>query len=139
MTIQDNKKLVQIFWEQLWNKGDFSSVHAIIAEKFVLSTPQGKKYGSTGLEQWISTIRKAAPDIHFEVADVIAEDNKVVTSWNGYGTNSGSFAGRPPTNKTITLSGMSIFQIENNLIVSEELTENLWELMQQLNSVASSH
>lgn len=125
MSLQDNKQLVQRFWEEIWNQGNMAVVNEIVTSDFVLSTPQGDKNGPDGLKQWVMAIRSAAPDIRFTVDEAIAEGEKVATSWRGHGTNTGPFLGRPPSGKPITLTGMSIFQIEDKKLRAEWLTEHI--------------
>lgn len=132
VSVQENVQLVQRFWDEVWTQGNLTATDDIVSTDFVLYTPQGQKNGAEGLKQWVTSIRSAAPDIQFIVDDTISEGNKVVTSWRGTGTNSGSFLGRPPTNKALAMTGISIFRIENGKIKAEWLTENTWELLQQL-------
>ena len=135
MSVQDNQNLVDRFWEEVWNQGNLAAANDMVTENFVLFTPQGQKDGPEGLKQWVNAIRSAAPDIRFTIDETIAEGNKVVSNWSGHGVNSGSFLGRAPTNKELTMSGISIFRVEDGKIAEERLAENTWEIMQQLGFV----
>ena len=132
MSAQDNQSLVNRFWEDVWNQGNLAAADDMVTADFVLFTPQGQKDGPEGLKQWVNAIRSAAPDMHFTIDETIAEGNKVVSSWSGSGVNSGSFLGRAPTNKKLTMTGISIFRIADGRIAEERLAENTWEIMQQL-------
>jgi len=132
MSMQDNKTLVHRFWEEIWNQGNMAAADEIVASDFVLYTPGEQIDGPEGLKRWVKTVRGASPDIHFTLDDTVAEGNKVVTSWTGRGTNNGPFAGRPPTGKKITMTGISIFRIENDKIVEDKLAEDSLGFMQQL-------
>jgi steroid delta-isomerase-like uncharacterized protein len=125
MSLQENRQLVQRFWEEVWSQGNLTLVDEMVTPDFVLYTPQGRKQGPEGLKQWVAAIRNAAPDIRFTVEKIIAEDEQVATSWSGNGTNTGPFLGNPPSGKPITMTGMSIFEIEEKRIRAEWLTEHI--------------
>jgi steroid delta-isomerase-like uncharacterized protein len=125
MSLQENRQLVENFWEEVWSQGNLSAVDEFVTPNFVLYTPTGEKNGPEGLKRWVTIIRDAAPDIRFTVDKTIAEDEKVAISWSGHGTNSGSFMGRPPSGKPIVMTGMSFFQIENKKVNAEWRTEHI--------------
>src|SRR5436305_11236944 len=135
MPVQDNKNLVRRFWEEIWNQGNMAVADEIVASNFVLYRPNGQMNGPQGLKRWVTTVRAASPDMQFTLDDTIAEGDKVVTRWTGRGTNTGPFAGRPPTGKQVTLTGISIFRIENDKIVEDRLEEDVLGFMQQIGAL----
>ena len=58
----------------------------------------------------------AAPDIHFDIQDQVAEGNKVATRWIARGTHRGEFMGIAPSGQNLTVTGMSFHRIEKGLI-----------------------
>ncbi|MCX6454232.1 MAG: ester cyclase [Actinobacteria bacterium] len=48
----------------------------------------------------------------------MVEGNQVVTKWHLTGTQTGELEGMPPSNKKVSVDGVSIDQIENGQIVS---------------------
>jgi predicted ester cyclase len=62
--------------------------------------------------------RKAFPDIHFLIQEIIAEGNTVVTRWHLTGTHMGEYLGKPATGVKVAVDGVSIDRIENNMVVS---------------------
>ena len=68
----------------------------------------------------------AFPDIHLEINDLVAEGNKLVTSWTAQGTHQGELMGIPPTGNSVTVSGIAIDRFENGQSVEH------WELFDQM-------
>jgi predicted ester cyclase len=66
------------------------------------------------------------------IDDTIAEGNEVVHHWTITGTHKGQFLGLTPTNKKATVSGTSIFHIQNSKIAEQWSDWNLMSLMEQL-------
>ena len=72
--------------------------------------------GVDGFKQMVMLYHVTAPDIHFDIQDQVAEDNKVATRWIACGTHRGEFMGIAPSGQNLTVTGMSFHRIENGLI-----------------------
>ena len=59
----------------------------------------------------------AFPDIKFTVEDTFGADDKVVVRWSANMTHTGDHLGLPATNKRVTITGITIAEIENGKIV----------------------
>jgi steroid delta-isomerase-like uncharacterized protein len=88
--------------------------------------------GAENIKNHIQTCRNGFPDLTFTIDDTIAERNEVVAHWTGTGTHKGQFLGMPPTNKKASVTGTSIFRIEDGKIVEEWANWNLMSMMEQL-------
>ncbi len=74
----------------------------------------------------------AFSDLRRPVEDLVAEGDKVVARTTSVGTHDGPFQGIPPTGKTITTTGITIFRLENGKIVEEWSESDLIGMLQQL-------
>lgn len=74
----------------------------------------------------------AFPDLKRPVEDLVAEGDKVVARWTSVGTHQGDFMGIPPTGKTVTTSGITIFRLENGKIVEEWSESDMLGMLQQV-------
>lgn len=74
----------------------------------------------------------AFPDIHFDLKDIVAQGDLVAVSWVAKGTHKAPLTyastgySLPPTNRTATVPGSSIFEIRNNKIVR---SSGYWDQM----------
>jgi steroid delta-isomerase-like uncharacterized protein len=80
----------------------------------------------------------AFSDLKRPVEDLVAEGDKVVARWTSIGTHDGSFQGIPPTGKTITTSGITVFRLENGKIVEEWSESDMLGMLQQLGAIPSN-
>jgi len=77
------------------------------------------------------------PEMDYQVTRTIAGQNVVVTQWTFLGTNSGPVppilgADVEPTNRTVRLRGVSIYDIEKGLIQRETIYMDLGALLVEL-------
>jgi predicted ester cyclase len=58
-------------------------------------------------------------DLKVTLEDMVAEGDKVAVRWNGSSKHAGDFMGIPPTNKQLSMTGISIIRIDGGKIVEE--------------------
>ena len=118
MSTEDNKWLAQRWLDEVWNKGDLSSIDELIASDYVLHDPTRPGLrGRAGIKESIVTFRRAFPDLHFTIEDQIAERDRIVTRYTVQGTHLGPLMGIPATGKQGTITGIDIYRITDGQIV----------------------
>ena len=115
MSAEDNKAIVQRYWEELWNTGNLATIEEIFAPDYASSRIERTKRN-------VSIWRTAFPDLHFTLEDILAEGDKVVVRWTVRGTNRGNIeieSGEtlPPTGKQVSIAGMDIYHCRGGKIV----------------------
>jgi predicted ester cyclase len=88
--------------------------------------------GIQGINDVISACRAAFEGLNVTIEDMVAEGDKVAARFTARGIHKGVFMGLPPTGKPITMTGIEIFRIENDMIAELWGEANLIGLMQQL-------
>lgn len=132
MSIEDNKSIVRCFFEEGPSKGDLSAADKMLAPNFVLHVPLPSAPGIQGMNAVITACREAFEHLNVTVEDMVAEGNKVAARFTAHGIHKGAFMDMPPTNKSINMTGIEIFRIENGKIMELWGEANLLGLMQQL-------
>ena len=115
MSAEENKRIAREFFERIWNQGDESAIDQFIPENAKGNDADfgsGREGFKNQWRQW----RSAFPDLHFEIVDLVAEGDKVLTRWTFTGTHQGEFLGAPSTGNKIKVEGMSLDRIENGLV-----------------------
>ena len=115
MANEANKELARRFFEEIWNQGDEAAIDRYIPLDAKGNDPDfgsGREGFKRQWRQW----RAAFPDLHFEIVDLLAEGDKVLTRWVLSGTHRGEFHGIAPTGKAIRVEGMSLDRIEDGLV-----------------------
>ena len=74
----------------------------------------------------------------FSVEDMIAEGDKVVARLVATATNTGPFAGQPPTGKKVEIHSIRIYRIADNKLVDTWAMQDRLGLMEQLGFVSSA-
>lgn len=115
MSTEDIKQLARDFFREVWNEGNEAAIDRYIAENARGNDPDFGAGRDAFRAQWRKW-QAAFPDLHFEVEDVIAEGNKVLTRWTLTGTHEGEFMDIPATGRAIRVSGMSFDIIEDGMI-----------------------
>ena len=133
MSTDDNRAVTQLFFEEVWNKGDLDAVDDLMTRDFVdHAAPPGVPSGPEGAKQVFSMYRTAFPDFRLSVEDLVAEDDKVVARWVTHGTHQGELMGIPPTGKPVTVTGIDVFQFAGGKMAEHWAEFDMLGLMQQL-------
>jgi steroid delta-isomerase-like uncharacterized protein len=132
MSIEDNKNIVRRFFEEGPSKGDLSAANELLAPNFALHTPLPSAPGIQGMNDVITACRAAFEHLNVTIDDMLADGDRVAARFTARGMHKGAFMGLPPTGKSITMTGIEIFRIENGKIAELWGEANLLGLMQQL-------
>lgn len=129
-----NIELVKSFVEEAINGANLNAIDKYWAEDMVwkggsLGTYQGL---AAYKEMAAANIGKAFTNMHLEIKDIIASGNKVVLHFTNSGLNSGSFMGRPATNKNIVWQGMAIYKIAEGKIIEGTFSEDILDIFIKL-------
>jgi steroid delta-isomerase-like uncharacterized protein len=135
---EENKATVLRHWEEVVSKGNMDLIDQIFAPDFVAHEADQDIRGPEGVRQFILMLRKAFPDLHVTVEDMIAEGNKVVQRWSGHGSHQGELMGLPPSGKRISVSGITISRYEGGKVAEEWELYDMMGMMQQLGALSSS-
>jgi len=129
-----NKQIVQRFVDECWNHGNLNKASEYLADQVRFHDPvfPNLNPGIQNIKNHIESCRKAFPDLKFNIDDTIAERDEVVLHWTARGTHQGQFLGMQPTNRKVSVSGTSIYRIENSKIAEAHANWNLATMMQQL-------
>lgn len=128
MSAEENKARVRRVCEEAWNEGRLDAIDEVIA-------PDARHHGLNGalqvgtapVKELITTVRRAFPDLHIAIEDLISEGDRVVARNTVSGTHLGPFMGLPPTGKRFVVTHIHIFRYANGQMVEQ------WALLDDLN------
>ena len=89
---------------------------AIFASEIQFHYPLGNLSGAGAVKDYLAAVRMAFPDIHFSVADLVAEGDRVAARWTLAGSQTGAFRGRAPTGRRVSVPGITIFHVVDGKI-----------------------
>src|ERR1043166_6803913 len=101
--IEAQKALVRRYYDEVWNRWDFSLADELIAESISFRGSLGVSVsGRREFKEYMRTVQRAFPDFHNRIEELIAEGDKVVARLTYTGTHQGALFGIEPTGKKIT-------------------------------------
>jgi len=85
-TVERNKATATTFFEQVFNKGDFTAMSSLSPNYLYNGAPQNPQ----AFIGWVGAMRSNMPDLHFTIEEILGEDAKVALRWRMRGTTVGS-------------------------------------------------
>ena len=133
---EQNKAIVRRCTEEVWFKGDLEVLDELVASDYMARDgAPGQPPGRQGLKQVVAMFRDAFPDVQGSIEDIVAEGDKVVSRWTAKGTHRREYMGVAPTNKQISMTGISISRIADGKIVEDWTQEDALGVLEQLGVV----
>lgn len=122
--------------EDLFAKGKLDLVEEYFAEDYVgHNPPEGFGSGREGLRAFVQTIHERLSDIEAEATHVLVDGDRSAVRWTVRAVHSGEFFGIPPTNETVHVDGISIYQFEGGRVAEEWTRSNDLEMLQQMGAL----
>ncbi len=130
----ENKSIVRRLYEEVWNERKLDLVGELISPSHAFHDPNvsGSQIGPDAYKQRIARFSRAFPDLHIAIEDIISEEDKLVVSWVISGTHKGEYEGISPTDKKISVEGITINQIANGKILDSYVSWDALGLLRQL-------
>ena len=134
MSLEKNKELVRRIYDELWNERKLEVAEELIAQD-ALNYDTGLLPQPFGPEEMKGTVRMVTagfPDNRHEVEEMIAEGDKVVVRCTLTGTHEGEFMGIPPTGRSIEVSEIHVYRLEDGKAVEHRVGRDDLGAMRQL-------
>jgi steroid delta-isomerase-like uncharacterized protein len=130
---EENKALVQRFVDEAFNRGNLDVADEVYAPEFTSHEPEGAVERSPEyVKGFVGTYRGAFPDGHTTVEDSIAEGDRVAYRWTFRGTHRGELMGIGPTERQVTITGITLDRISGGKIEEEWNNFDRLGMLQQL-------
>jgi steroid delta-isomerase-like uncharacterized protein len=139
MSLEENKELVRRLYEQGFNHGDLGLVDELVAPDVVTHHPiiLDAPTGPDSIRGGIEMIRKAFPDFHVEVVELVAEGDRVAAFLNMSGTNEGDYRRGGATGKRGTMRAFFLWRVEDGKLAESWGVADRFGMLQQLGIVPS--
>ena len=137
MSTGEHKDLVRRYYEALWNRWDFALADELIAEQIAFRGSLGQTVqGREGFKAYMREVRRAFPDFHNCVEELVAEGDRVAARLTYTGTHAGALLGIAPTGRRVSYAGVALFHIASAQIAEGWVLGDLYGLMGQLRGEA---
>jgi steroid delta-isomerase-like uncharacterized protein len=110
-------RLVEGFYERLWNHGDLGAVPDLLASEFWFRASLGAEMrGHEPFKEYVRSIRTALDDYRCEILACVTEGDKAFAQMRFSGRHVGSFRGYAPTGQAVHWLGAALFRFQDGLI-----------------------
>ena len=120
------------YHQVLWNKKDTGVIFDLFTDDAKIHSPLNTVSGPYALKEIIDAWFTAFPDLTVKWGEVLASTDKVVATFEATGTHKGIFLGIPPTQKTVTYRGTSIYEFTNDKVREYWANIDIDEIKKQL-------
>ena len=107
-----NKKISRRFSEQIFSKGDLTSIRRLVYSTFLHPGAEKLPTPSWHSAEWFADLvdhfRPAFPDLQVEIQDQLAEDARVVTCLRMRGTQTGPLLGIRASGRATDITGVRV-------------------------------
>lgn len=138
MAAEENKRIVQRFYEELWNERKIEIADEIIAPDCVTHQLAGASEGAgvarppESIKAHVAAWLEGFPDLRFTVEQIVAEDDRVMTHTRVRGTHTGAWQGLLPTGRAVSFPMIVIQRIEGGKIAEDWVLVDSLGFFQQL-------
>lgn len=116
-------KLVQDFYQRIWNAGQLEAVSVLLSDDFTFRGSLGSEWrGRDGFAEYVRSVRGALSNYQCEILECVAEDNRAFAQMRFSGTHRSEFRGYLPTGLPVHWLGAALFRFEGDAIA------DLWVL-----------
>ncbi len=135
MSTEANKAMVRRMFEEAWNQGDLGVVDELLADDARDHHDPDVPSFPEHLKEMIVLFRRAFPDLHYTVEDMIAEGDRVACRVTLTGTHRGVFNGIPPTGRAIRVEQIHIVRTVDGKGRDHWAALEMLALLQQLGAI----
>lgn len=138
-TVLANREIGRRVLEEMWGEGRLELADRLYAPEYVDHASRGPEKGTVrgpeGIKQAVTMFRVAFPDLRYEVEEVMAERDLVMTRFAARGTHRAVFLGVEPSGQEISYTGTDINRIIEGQIVESWVHYDALGLLEQLGLV----
>ena len=130
MSTEANLAATRQIITEAFNKGNYEVLHTHFRPDFI-EHQFGLHATIEGMQGDIEFLRKAFPDFHLAIDDLIADGDKVWMRMTARGTNLGGFMG-PPNGKSFEVAVFDLLRFQNGQVIEHWGSPDRFALLAQL-------
>jgi predicted ester cyclase len=136
MTDAANESLVRRFYEELWNDWRLEVADEIVSATVAFRGSLGSDAcGRDEFKRYVEGVRRAFPDWHNRIDELLAIGDRVVVRLTWTGTHTGPLGQVAPTGRRVSYVGAAFFRIADAMIDQAWVvgdTQELWRAIGRL-------
>ena len=134
-SIEENKQVVRRFIKQIFELGRADAADSLVTDDFTPHSWGQMPPGAESLKQAVQHVSAGLTDVHFDIQDMIAEDDKVAVRINVRARHTADFMGFPAAGKAHAISETHIFRLQDGKVAEHWRDADMLGLMQQIGAL----
>jgi steroid delta-isomerase-like uncharacterized protein len=133
MTDSPNE-LIRHLYREFWNERKLEVADQLISQSHALTSAHifGATVGPAGYKKQLQVFLTGFPDFQFAIDQTITERDKIAVMWTFTGTHRGEFLGIAPTNKNVSITGITVHQVADGKILDSLAMWDAISMLRQL-------
>jgi steroid delta-isomerase-like uncharacterized protein len=132
MGAAENAAMVRRLFEDGVNGADDSAFDEVLSPDYVNYDMPAPGPGPDGMKAVMGMFRSGFPDMHVELHDVVADDERVATRGVFTGTHQGEFMGVPASGKPIEVNYIDMWRVRDGKLAENWVRLDMATLMEQI-------
>ncbi len=128
-------ELARKMCEEVYGQGKVELISQLIGDDYTGHDPIAGKLSRSTIEANVQQYRRAFPDLSMQVIDQMSSGDKGMIRRRATGTHRGELLGAKPTNKKVTIEGISEVRCVNGKIAEEWLQWDALGMLRQIGIV----
>ena len=129
---QDPRALTLRILQEIWNAKNPSLIDELYSNDCVIHTPDGEVRGIEGSKRLYQTYTSAFPDMHFEIEQIVAENDTAAAQQIATGTHKGPLGEIPASGNFVKVANSCFFSFAGGKLVRQKGVWDSLSLMQQI-------
>jgi steroid delta-isomerase-like uncharacterized protein len=132
MSSESNISLYRKLIEEAFNQHRLGVIETAFADDYQGHDPAYPRRGPGGAKGFAKLFHEAFTEFHYDIEEVVAQGDLVAARWTVHGRHTGPFLGIAPTERLVTISGMSFNRFREGKIVEGWIHWDVHGLLVQL-------
>lgn len=131
------RAIIERYFYELFNQGKVELIAELLHPEYVNGSPGSPDLpkGPDGVAMVVQALRRAFPDLRYEIEDMVIGLDAVAVRTTLGGTHRGDFFGLAPTGKSVRVSQITIEHFRDGKIIRHHRVTDELSLQRQLGAI----
>jgi len=125
MVIEENKQIVQKYFDERWNHYNLDICDELLAPSVDIE----------GAKEFVRSFHAIFGNMRLTVLDLLAEGSQVAIHWRVEGIHQGEYLGVAATGKPVMYQGIALLRVKDGKIIDDIAYWDDLSILQQLGAV----
>ena len=128
----DSRALTLRILQEIWNAKNPSLIEELYSDDCIIHTPDGEMHGVEGSKHLYRTYTSAFPDMHFEIQEIVAENDTAAVQLVATGTHKGPLGKIPASGNFVKVANNCFFRFADGKLLKQKGLWDTLSFMQQI-------